>query len=693
MKEVFFEAHPAFIIVCLLIAIGYAALLYTTKHPWPKTLNKVLFSLRALLVFLLAFLLLSPIIKQIKNSFDKPVIVVLHDNSVSIKETTDSVFRNSLQERLRGLQQSLSERGYAVAKHDLSGIVDKERIEYNEVTSDLNGALRKVTNQYEGQSVAGVLLVSDGIYNTGLSPLYATYNFPIHVLGVGDTSQRKDVVLKDLIYNKVAYQGNKFPIRAEVMVKGFANESVAISLLHGGKVIDRQTRNVGAEQFLIFDFTPLASEQGIQRYDVVIDSKPEESNTRNNRSTAFIEVVEGKKKILMVASAPHPDVKAIRAVVEKNPNYDFFLHIPGVQEADAKFLQPQNIDLVIVHQVPDKRNRTRDLYQQFVKSKTSLFVIVGQQPDFSSVVHESVPLKFEQPPRQYDDVTPVVNTSFLNFQISSEANTVFGGFPPVWVPFAKVLIPASASVLLQQRIGSVATERPLLWVDAQDNRKVAVLLADGFWKWRLQEFSKSENTETFDEVFGKLIQYLSTVEDKSKFRSYPIAQQFSETEAVVFESQVYNDIYEPVYGNVIKLEITDELGKKYQYSYVTSAGNARYQIGGLTEGVYKYKSITEINGKSAEVRGQFLVSAQQAELQNLTADFNLLRKLSMATGGNFYTINNFDKAEQQLTTREATATIRTEERYDALLNLKWVFFILLVLVSAEWFLRKYFGSY
>jgi len=230
-------------------------------------------------------------------------------------------------------------------------------------------------------------------------------------------------------------------------------------------------------------------------------------------------------------------------------------------------------------------------------------------------------------------------------------------------------------------------------MDSPENRKVAMMLADGFWQWRLEEFSKSESTESFDEVFGKLIQYLSTTEDKSKFKSYPVKQQFSESEAVVFESQVYNDIYEPVYGNRIDLELTDEAGKKYTYNYVTNPGNVRYQMGGLAEGIYRFKSSVDLNGKREEVRGQFLITAQDVELQNLMADFSLLRKLSTTTGGKFYSLTQLEQLRQDLTSKQAQATIYSEEKYDAILNLKWVFFVLLLLVSAEWFLRKYFGSY
>jgi hypothetical protein len=289
---------------------------------------------------------------------------------------------------------------------------------------------------------------------------------------------------------------------------------------------------------------------------------------------------------------------------------------------------------------------------------------------------------------------PVINPAFAGFTLSTDANSMFTTFPPVWVPFGKLVIPASASTLLFQKVGSLTTEKPLLWIDVPENRKIAVLLADGFWQWRLQEYSKEEEgTEAFDEVVGKLIQYLSTTDDKSKFRSYPTEQQFSVTEAVVFESQVYNDIYEPVYGNTITLELTNESGKKSAYNYVTSPGNARYQIGGLQEGIYRYTSSTVLNGKTETVRGQFLITAEEIELQNLTADFELLRKLSASTGGMFYKASEIEKIQTDLQQKEARSVIHSEETYDTLLNLKWIFFVLLLLASVEWFLRKYFGGY
>jgi hypothetical protein len=304
-----------------------------------------------------------------------------------------------------------------------------------------------------------------------------------------------------------------------------------------------------------------------------------------------------------------------------------------------------------------------------------------------------MPVKFLTPPREYDEVTPVINSSFSNFTITPENNSIVADYPPVSVHFGKMQIPLSATPILFQRVGSVPTDKPLLAIETTNERKIGLLLGEGIWRWRLNEFDRTENTIAFDELFGKLIQYLSTVDDKRKFKSYPIQQEFADTEPVIFESQVYNDIFEPVYGNTIEIDITDENGKRTPYTYVTNPSNTRYQIGGLKEGVYRFKAKTSINKKIEEVNGEFVVVQRQAELQNLTADFDLLRKLSLNTDGKFYKASQLNTLTQQLKNVQAKSIIHSEEQYNSLINLKWFFWLLVVLIGAEWFLRKYNGSY
>lgn len=696
MKRIIFESAPEFVILCLLAALGYAAIQYlrTGKQPWNTKINWLLFSLRAVLVFFISFLLLGPIVKQITNYYEKPTFIVLQDNSTSISQAVEPKILNALGEKLTATQSLLQEKGYEVSRWNLNGDAsDNDSIAYDATTSDLNSALKQIANRFEGQNIAGVILVSDGIYNAGVSPLYTPFNFPIHTIAVGDTSERSDIAIKNIAYNKIAYQGNKFPLRPEIQVNNMQPQPITVSLYKRGKLIDKQTKNSTGDQLIAFDFQPLADEQGIQKYDIEVEINPSEYNKKNNRASVFVEVVEGRKKILVVGASPHPDIKALREVVEKNSNYEFLLHIPGVSEQQASELRPEQIDLAIFHQAPDLRGRTTNLFQTFAVSKTSLLFVLGRQSDLPQIARQNMPLRFENRPRDYDEVTPVSNPAFSNFSLTAEANSIITGYPPVSVHYGKVQLPASTTTLLFQRVGSVSTDRALLAVDVNESRKIGLLMGEGIWRWRLNEFDRTEKTAGFDELFGKLIQFLSTTEDKRKFRSYPIQQEFSDTEPVIFESQVYNDIFEPVFGNTITIEITKESGEKSEYTYVTSPGNIRYQIGGLKEGVYRYRSRTTINNRVEEVQGEFAVIERQIEQQNLTADFDMLRKLSVSTGGRFVKVDETENLTSYFQQTQAQSIIHSEETYDAVINLRWVFFLLLILLSAEWALRKYHGSY
>jgi hypothetical protein len=477
-----------------------------------------------------------------------------------------------------------------------------------------------------------------------------------------------------------------------VIVQGLPNQKVTISVLKNGKVLSTQQKDSGTNSFLGFDFSIEALEKGIQRLDVVVGPVRGEASLKNNRSSFFVEVVEGRKKILLIAPAPHPDIKAIKAVVDNNFNYELVVHIPGVTELNPAMLKPGVPELVIFHQVADRNNRTASFYQQFKNSSASLLLIIGMQSNLRQLGANQIPLNFEGN-GQWDEVTPLINTTFRDFNFLENSNGVFAKYPPLNVPFGKFSFPTNASILLYQRIGSVATDRPLLLTWAEDKLKVAAIVGEGFWKWRLSEYGNTEKTVVFDDVFSKLIQYLSTLEDKRKFRSFAIQNEFTESTPVVIESQVYNDLFEPIFGNTISIELKNEKGQITSYQYTTSPGGSRYQIGGLVEGVYQFKSFTEIQGKREQVSGQFLVTAQNIESQNLTADFGLLRKLSLATGGKFYLANEIARLKTDVENEKPQAIIRSNESFNSLINLKWFFGVLLLVISGEWFLRKYWGGY
>jgi len=126
---------------------------------------------------------------------------------------------------------------------------------------------------------------------------------------------------------------------------------------------------------------------------------------------------------------------------------------------------------------------------------------------------------------------------------------------------------------------------------------------------------------------------------------------------------------------------------------VTSENNSGYRISDLDNGIYSYTASTEINQKTEQVSGTFTVTDLQIETTKLTADHNLLRNIAERNGGNFYENNQLDQLSNDLIDQEMTNKIYSSEKYLAIINMKWGFFILIFFVSAEWFLRKFYGSY
>src|SRR6478609_10582170 len=162
MQRIIFESSPAFILLCIALGIGYAYFLYRGKYTWGKTTNQLLFGLRAVLVALLSFLLIGPILKFTRNEFEKSTLIFLVDNSLSIRETVDSVQRQKLQTELLTAKNKLEESGYKVKIKNLAN-EEPNPIQYTQRASDISGAVRQIVDDEEGKNLAGVVLLSDGI--------------------------------------------------------------------------------------------------------------------------------------------------------------------------------------------------------------------------------------------------------------------------------------------------------------------------------------------------------------------------------------------------------------------------------------------------------------------------------------------------------------------------------------------------
>ncbi|HAK80590.1 MAG TPA: hypothetical protein DCM71_27735, partial [Runella sp.] len=296
-------------------------------------------------------------------------------------------------------------------------------------------------------------------------------------------------------------------------------------------------------------------------------------------------------------------------------------------------------------------------------------------------------------PGQIDKVSGRFNPNFNLLNLDPEKLRILEKMPPLTVPFGEYRLSPGSEVVLYQNVGNLKTTKPLLVLNTGGARKSAVLAGEGIWQWRMEEYALTEKQEAVDELLQKVIQLISVKEDKRKFRVYPLANEYNVGDKVTFETEVYNDIYEKTYGQSIRLEITDERGKIKPYTYTNAEGSSRFELSGLGQGVYQYKATTSLQNKIESVTGQFIVRDLALETLNLTADYGMLRALSQQTGGQFVKANQIEQLKDYLLKNKAPDRLDSTEDLSELIQNKWLFFLLLLLATAEWGVRKYQGSY
>ncbi len=693
-SELIFQSSPWFIILCLLAGGLYAVVLYQKKTNFSVLQNRLLAVARGILVALLAFLLINPLLRSNKSTIEKPTVVLAIDNSTSMAQGGQEKL-TQLKADLQKLKDDIESKGASVEIKTFDNEGDNKdinSIKFGEKTSDLSGLLANVKNNYEGRNLTDVILVSDGIANSGISPTYGKYNFNIHSIGLGDTTQKKDVKLNAVYANRIAYLSNKFPVQAEISSFGYQGKSTSVLLKQGGKVLDKQIVNFDKPTDLKqVTFYTTAEQKGMQRFTIEVVPSAGEFSTRNNSRDVYIDVVDGKEKILLVALAPHPDIKAIKSIIEKNELYE--LTVKVIQSDNINEIGNQPFDALILHQLPDLYGAGGSVVTRLLAQQKPTLFILGNQSNIASFNGIQQTLSIISQAGRADKVTAKFNSSFNLFNLDGEKLNILEKLPPLLSPFGDYRPATGSEIILYQRVGSLVTPKPLLIANTANARKSAVLAGEGIWQWRLEEFALTDKQEVVDEIFMKTLQLISVKDDKRKLRVYPISPEFSIDDKVIFENEAYNDIYERIYNQSIKLEITDEKGTTKSYNYTISQENTRFEITGLGEGVYRYKASTQVLGKNEVVDGQFIV--RNADLEGLTntADFNMLRTLAQQNNGKFFVANQLDKLKEHFSTNQSPDKVTSIEEMNEFINLKWIFFVLLILASIEWVSRKYLGSY
>ena len=679
--------------------------------------RSLLGSLRFFTLFILLLLLSEPLISRITLQTEEPVLAVLVDESESmtlVNSDSSGAGEGTLLDGLldRVAQSIGSERirvfGFGSGTREAGSL---DSIRFKEPRTDLSTGLDHIQSSLENEPLGAVLLISDGRHNGGRNPEHLADLFPVPILSVvvGDTTIRNDIRIQQVLKNDISYVGREVPIRVRIRNEGFELSQVRVDLSVGSKSLDRENVMLpvsGSEVEVELSFVP--DSVGLFQYRIDLTRLRGELTLRNNTEIFALQVLERERQILLLAGAPSPDVSFIRQHLDENPDTDLVVRTlkgtpDGAYYEGTLEESLEEIDLIILVGYPSSGASPGDIDRVVarVEQGTPILFIMDRSADLATIQRRLATVLPARPtvirPGYAEggfDPTERASVHAI-FDVGDRRNSQrWGLLPPLALSQARWEATPGSVTLATTRIRGISIDDPILVLSRSGNQRSATFLASGYWKWGNVPDDLEEDAVRWRELFSNLILWLVTDEDDRLVRVAPVESLLDEGDAVVFGGQVYNENLQPISDVSVSLDITHPTGEVFPY-VLRSLGNGQYRadIGSFPHGTYYYEANATREARSLGTdQGSFTVGALSVEFRNPYADTRLMQQVAQRSGGIGISTERIEDIPSILasfpTYTPATQTVESQTRLWRYLPM---LFVMLLLMSMEWFFRKRFG--
>jgi len=707
-----FGYSPWLLVLSLLLAGGLSYWSYRSTVPsiaagWRWGLG----TLRFVSLALLCFLLLQPVVRHLSESERPPILAVLVDDSQSMRVVGGEAVRDRLRSTLDPLLDDLPGTARLFAFDQSLRALSApslDSLSFSGARSDMGAALQGAREALQGENLRGVALVSDGQYNSGRNPARVADRFsvPVHTVTVGDTTRRRDVQVRRVATNDLAYVDTEVPVQVTLAAEDGGGETVTVSLQQEGTVLaetDVTLPTGTAELSVNLSYRP--ERAGLKQLTVRASSIPDEATTRNNARSVAQRVLESKRSVLLLGAAPSPSYAALRRALSNDANTTVTARAP---KRDGSFYGgplPDTLsryDVVVVAGFPSEAvpaSATEQVASTLNENTPALFVL-DRQTDVSAwrehfsgllpVQPESAQLRLAEA-----SFSPVAaERSHPIFQIEGADVRLFERLPPLAVPSSAWTPTPDATVLATARRPALSQSDPLLVVRRRAGQRTAALLGTDTWRWATLSADLEAADPLWPGLVSNLLRWVATQNDDRQVRVRPVASPFEGNEPVSLTGQVYDGSMTPVADATVDVTITDSTGTEYPHS-MTPIGNGRYNlnVGTLPEGTYRYEAVAQQADRTlGRDQGQFSVGALRLEYQQTRANPVLMRQIAARSGGRAYTMGDADSLSEYLSASASFASTTVTNTSEAELWRTSIFLALILgLLAAEWTLRKRFG--
>lgn len=671
------------LIAVISFVIAYFQYQFKIKNSvFSKVTKLVLTILRFCLLFIIGILLLNFYSKFFKNEYIKPVLLVAVDNSQSMIKAKDSLeVKKFLSQQFPEMIQQLQNNFDVQIMTFGEKILFQDSFSFNEAKTNPENIFFEPQQVIGNKPINAMLLISDGIFNEGVHPIAETDNvtYPVYVLATGDTNTYKDVFVKKILCNKNVFIGNDFITEVLIQSSAISNEKVKVKISESNNILAEKEIIINSDKNSLesIQFQLHAQTGGYHTYKVQVSVVKDEVNIHNNTAYFVVNVIENKTKILFLYSAPHPDISAIRQVLNTSPQYEI-----EVASDDIFTKEISKYDVVVYHS-PNSNSNT---FQKCLNSGTPMFIL---NPSLNIIQNKLLVVKQFVP--QYNEIETFVNTGFSAFSITDEYSQIQNDLPIILAPYGNYAPAGESQILYYQKINNVLTDLPLLYFTQTSFGKYAVFLGDGLWRWKMANYQIKQNTQWFEHLMTQIIRYLSVKRDKNPFKVYVPATTF-ENEPLQITAELLNESMQLITEPDVFIQLYDENNHEYKYVFNKSTSNYFLNAGVLPAGEYKYKAYTQYKGKDYAQTGKIHIVPQSIEKNNLVAQHHLLKLLAQKTSGQFFNLKDADKIAESITKDENIKTIVIQnETFQYWIDNQWWFIIIVCLAIAEWTIRRWNG--
>lgn len=672
------EASTAlFIVLSLLASLAIAYFQYYFKAKKIGGVTPYLFSIRALVLFLLFLLLINPTIEKTRFETQKPALSVLIDNSESVKYFEEDTLVNSFVGELKNsnrLNEKFDINYYSFGTE----LKLMDSLDFSEVQTNIYEGLQVVGNLNK-QKKNPIILLSDGNQTVGNDYEYVTVQHPVYPVIIGDTVQYEDVSIAQLNVNRYCFLNNQFPVEALLFYEGDQKVTTQFTIERNGKVIYRKQVRFGPDKRTqTIDATLKSEKQGVNFYTANLRVLQGEKNTVNNRMNFSVEVIDKQSEVLILSSIFHPDLGALKKSIEQDQQRKVTINL-----IDSKF-QIKDYQLVILYQ---PNQNFKNVVDAIKSEKINYFLITGSQTDWNFINNSNLGIR-KNSINQSENYGATFNQGYLTF---AQKDINFSNFPPLKDVYGETRITIPHQTLLTQNINGFPSEESLLATADENNHKKVYLLGEGIWKWRSASYLNSNSFNDFDEFLGNLVQYASS--KKVRNRLDVSMKTLYNANAVIKVSAFYVDSnfdFDPR-ATLIFNVTNEQTNATKSYPFSLSSNSYQLQIESLPSGNYSYTVTVE--GQNVSKKGSFRVNEFSVEEQFTNANKEKLQLLADRTQGRLFSVAEKSSLMEDLLNNDEYRTVQKAfSKKESIINWSWILFLIAGLLAIEWFTRKYHGK-